>query len=195
MFEKFWNGKILGMPHAAILIIKSALSRLSDKVTTFFVKYNLSECGKNVLIGSGFQYRYPKRISVGNDVILGKNLFLFNEFKDEGKFVLENGVSIGNDCKIDFTGSVRICKDAHLAHFISISTHDHGYDYRNIPVGKPLIIEKNAFIGSNVHILHNVNKIGEKAVVGTGAVVTKDVPDGAVVAGNPAKIIGYVSSK
>jgi len=121
MLDKFWNGKILGLPHAAILITKSALSRLSDKITTFFVKRNLAECGKNVSIESGFQYRYPKRIKIGNNVVLGKNLFLFNELENEGELVVEDGVSVGNNCRIDFTGDVKICKDVHLAHFISIS--------------------------------------------------------------------------
>ncbi len=192
MLDKFWNGKFLGLPHAMILVTKSALSRLSDKITTFFVKHNLAECGKSVSIGSGFQYRYPKRISIGNNVILGKNLFLFNELEDEGILVIEDGVSIGNNCRIDFTGSVKVCKDVHLAHFISISTHDHGYDYRSVPVGKSLTIEENVFMGSGVEILHNVNFIGKNAVIGTGSIVTKDVPDYAVVAGNPAKAIGNV---
>nr|WP_297646051.1 DapH/DapD/GlmU-related protein [uncultured Treponema sp.] len=46
-----------------------------------------------------------------------------------------------------------------------------------------------AFIGVNVTVLHSV-KIGKGAVVCAGAVVTKDVPDFAVVAGIPAKVIG-----
>ena len=52
----------------------------------------------------------------------------------------------------------------------------------------PTLVKKQASIGSNATILCNIT-IGENAVVGAGSVVTKDVPDGAVVAGNPAKII------
>jgi acetyltransferase-like isoleucine patch superfamily enzyme len=52
-------------------------------------------------------------------------------------------------------------------------------------------VKKGASIGANATILPGVI-IGEKAVVGAGAVVTKDVPPGKIVVGNPAKIIGDV---
>ena len=54
-----------------------------------------------------------------------------------------------------------------------------------------MIIGNDVFIGHNVTILRGVNKIGDGAVIGVGAVVTKDVPDFAIVAGNPAKILRY----
>ena len=49
-----------------------------------------------------------------------------------------------------------------------------------------------SFIGSRCIILHNCNYIGKNAVIGTGSVVTKDVPDNTIVVGNPAKIIKYI---
>jgi acetyltransferase-like isoleucine patch superfamily enzyme len=50
------------------------------------------------------------------------------------------------------------------------------------------LVEENAIIGANATILPGV-RIGKNAIVGAGSVVTRDVPDNAVVAGNPAKII------
>ncbi len=47
----------------------------------------------------------------------------------------------------------------------------------------------NVMIGANTTILYNV-KIGPNAIIGAGSIVTKDVPEGAIVAGNPAKVIG-----
>ncbi|MEZ3485540.1 MAG: hypothetical protein K1W22_02795 [Lachnospiraceae bacterium] len=57
---------------------------------------------------------------------------------------------------------------------------------------KPIHIGKNVWIGANATILAGVS-IGENAVVAAGAVVTKDVPDGVVVGGIPAKIIKKIS--
>jgi acetyltransferase-like isoleucine patch superfamily enzyme len=54
------------------------------------------------------------------------------------------------------------------------------------------IVEERASIGTGATILGGV-RIGKNAIVGAGAVVTKDVPDSAVVVGNPAKIIRYLS--
>lgn len=57
-------------------------------------------------------------------------------------------------------------------------------------INKPVIIEDNVWIGSDVIIIPGVT-IHEGAIIGIGSVVTKDVPSCAVVGGNPAKIIKY----
>lgn len=55
----------------------------------------------------------------------------------------------------------------------------------------PTLVKQGASIGSNATILCGVT-IGENAIVGAGSVVTRDVPAGAIVAGNPAKVLRYV---
>ena len=55
----------------------------------------------------------------------------------------------------------------------------------------PTLVKQGASIGSNATILCGVT-IGEDAIVGAGSVVTRDVPAGAIVAGNPAKVLRYV---
>jgi acetyltransferase-like isoleucine patch superfamily enzyme len=57
---------------------------------------------------------------------------------------------------------------------------------------EPTVVKKRASIGSGSTILSKVT-IGENALVGAGSVVTKDVPANAVVAGNPAKILRYLT--
>lgn len=64
-----------------------------------------------------------------------------------------------------------------------------GVKSKERPNEKPTI-GNNVDFGANVCCLGNIT-IGDNAVIGAGAVVTKDVPDNAIVAGNPAKIIGY----
>jgi acetyltransferase-like isoleucine patch superfamily enzyme len=56
---------------------------------------------------------------------------------------------------------------------------------------RPTLVKRNASIGSNATILPGIT-IGENALVGAGAVVTRNVPDGAVVAGVPAVVIDWV---
>jgi acetyltransferase-like isoleucine patch superfamily enzyme len=58
-------------------------------------------------------------------------------------------------------------------------------------VCEPTLVKRRAAIGSNATILCGVT-IGEEAVIGAGSVVTKDVPDRGVVAGNPARLLRYL---
>lgn len=62
------------------------------------------------------------------------------------------------------------------------------------PSATPVIIEDNVVIGANAVVLEGV-RVGEGSVVAAGAVVTKDVPSGVVVAGTPARIIKYKDEK
>lgn len=67
------------------------------------------------------------------------------------------------------------------------------YD-RYVITCKPVHIKKNVWIGVNVTILPGVT-VGENTVIGAGAVVTHDVPDNAVVVGNPARVIKYLDAE
>ena len=75
-----------------------------------------------------------------------------------------------------------------LAANCSIATNNHDFYDRAVLTCKPVHIKRNAWIGIGSTILPGVT-IGENAIVAAGAVVTKDVPDNAMVGGVPAKII------
>jgi virginiamycin A acetyltransferase len=66
-----------------------------------------------------------------------------------------------------------------------------GYVQKEVVPFRELIIGNDVWIGRNALILPSVKKIGNGAVIGAGAVVSKDVPSYAIVAGNPAKLIRY----
>jgi acetyltransferase-like isoleucine patch superfamily enzyme len=110
-----------------------------------------------------------------------------------GPFVeIQKGVAIGNNVRVQshafICEGVTIEDEVFVGHhvvFINDKYPKVGSDWKLLPV----LVKKGASIGSNATILGGVI-IGAKSLVGAGSVVTKDVPDGAIVAGNPARVIG-----
>ena len=88
-------------------------------------------------------------------------------------------------------------KNVHIASGVSFVSHDitammfrymDGNDDIKIRRG-PITIGDNVFVGANVTLLYDV-KIGNNVIIGAGSIVNKDIPDGAVAAGVPCKVIG-----
>lgn len=126
---------------------------------------------KNVRLYQGFHIRAPKNISI------------------------ENGVSVGPGVLLDGRKGLTIGKNVTIAYEAIIWTLNHDYnDIHFCGKGAPVVIKDNAWICSRSIILPGIT-IGEGAVVASGAVVTKDVPDYTIVGGIPAKIIGQREKK
>ena len=148
---------------------------------------------------------------IAPDVKLGQRVRIFAftnlygcEIGDDvkiGAFVeIQKGVRVGNRCKI--SSHSFLCEGVTLEDEVFIG---HGVTFINDRFPRatnadgttkseadwtctPTVVKRAAAIGSNATILCGV-VIGERATVGAGSVVTKDVPEGAVVAGNPARIL------
>lgn len=102
-----------------------------------------------------------------------------------------SGVKISLNSKLDFTNpkGIHIGDDTYVAFDAVLLAHDMS---RNI--NKDVVIGERCFIGARSIIMPGVT-IGDEVVVAAGAVVTKDVPDNVIVAGNPSKIIRPVKTR
>jgi maltose O-acetyltransferase len=137
--------------------------------------------GKNVQIGvvsaPNFysHYTYLEAREECSEIIFGDNVAVNNAFSVEcsSKVIIENDVLIGVNCSI-----------------IDNDGHDLSIDKRNIesPKTAPVHIHQNVFLGSNVSILKGVT-IGKNSIIGNGSIVTKNIPENVMAAGNPAKVI------
>ena len=114
---------------------------------------------------------------------------------------INNGVGsviIGDQTKIGLSntiiGPVTIGNNIRLAQNITLSGLNHNYQDVSIPIHvqgvstSPILIEDDTWIGANVVVLAGV-KVGKHSIVAAGSVVTKNIPEYSVAAGNPARII------
>jgi acetyltransferase-like isoleucine patch superfamily enzyme len=156
-------------------------------------------------------------VCIAPDVKLGKNVKLSKfinlygcEIGDEtkiGAFVeIQKNARVGKNCKISshtfICEGVTIEDGVFLGH--SVTFINDSYPRATAEGGQlqtekdwkveRTLIKKGASIGSGTTILANVT-IGENAIVGAGSVVTKDVPANAIVAGNPAKVLRYITKE
>ena len=149
-----------------------------------------------------------KDVSVGRDVKIFNFVNAYGCTIDDntkvGSFVeIQKGVTIGKNCKI--SSHSFICEGVHIADNVFIghnvtfindkfpraSNEDGSMQTEADWVCIETNVEEGASIGSGSTILCGIT-IGKKSIVGAGSVVTKNVPDKAVVAGNPAMIIKYI---
>lgn len=113
-----------------------------------------------------------------------------------GKFIsIGSNVFINHACSFLDMGGITIEDDVLIGPKVNLITENHPIspESRKALETKPIHIKKNAWIGANATILPGVT-IGSNAIVAAGAVVSKDVPDNAIVAGVPAKIIKTITA-
>ena len=188
VLNHIWNKRFGGVLGAVILALSSLGRKILNSLTTFIVVRNLGHVGKNVKIYRGIYYQNPSQIFLGNNVHISQNAFFSCE-TDAGKLEICDDVTLAENCRIDFSGGVKIGKNSLISKNVIIETHDHEFDPKSAPMYRSLVIGENVWIGMNSTILSHVEKIGDNAIISAGAVVTKDVPDNCIVAGVPAKII------
>jgi len=140
------------------------------KARILFYQKSFVRCGVNLFLYHDLCAFYPRNIEIGDNVKINKGVF------------------------ITATDKVKIGDDVLIGPYTVINSGNHNYSNPLIPIRlqghttEPIIIENDVWIGANSTILAGV-KIGKGAVVGAGAVVTKDVAPYTVVGGVPAIFI------
>ena len=136
------------------------------------LKELLGKTGASLWVEPPFHCDYGWNIEVGENFFANYNLTIL----DVGKVTIGKNVMIAPNVSIYTAG-----------HPVHPDSRNSGYEY-----GIPITIGDNVWIGGSVVILPGVT-IGNNAVIGAGSVVTKDIPDNAIAAGNPCKVIRTVT--
>lgn len=157
-----YNGIAVHLPKT-----NARISLGSKKIRAALARGFVRSAGKNIDIQKGA--RFSKSMKIGDNSGIGINC------------VLQGDVSIGNNVMMG--PEVWIYTRNHEHARTDIPMRDQGFEAE-----KPVVIMNDVWIGSRVTILPGV-KIGNGVIIGTGAVVTKDIPDYTIAAGNPAKVV------
>ena len=164
--------------------------------------YYKADCGKNFRCKGRLMIQGHGAYKIGNDVTInskatanpiGGDRTVFQAFPG-GSIIIGNHVGLSHAILSSRVG-VTIEDDVLIGAGVKIYDNDfHSLDYEDRMNGdsrvaaSPILIRKGAFIGAHAMILKGVT-IGKHSVIGAGSVVTKDVPDGEIWAGNPARFV------
>ena len=184
--------------------LNKALFTLRWRLFNARIRHRFAAFGKNSRV-------YPKPallkgeqyIRIGENVTIGQftQLTAWDLFQDrhfEPEIVIGDGCSIGDGAHITAVNRIELGKIVLTGKYVLITDNSHGEadasqldtapNKRPLVSKGPVIIEDNVWIGEKASILPGVH-IGRGAIIGAGAVVTKDVPVGHMALGVPARVV------
>ena len=161
-----------------------------------------------IKLGFSSVVKYPFVIWNKECLEISKNVFIsegsffaISPQGNEAKVKIGDNTTIGKNFFVAAVKKVEIGKDVLISNNVFITDHNHSFNQFDKPIIQQgleykgsVIIGDGSFIGINSVILPGV-KIGKNACIGASSVVTKDVPDYAVLVGNPGKIIKHYDKK
>lgn len=150
------------------------LSPDEEKEQDRLIREIVGKCGETIWVEQPFHCDYGYNIEVGNNFYSNYNLTIL----DVGKVIIGENVMIAPNVSLYTAG-----------HPLHPDARNSGYEY-----GIGITIGDNVWIGGNTVVNPGVH-IGNNVVIGSGSVVTKDIPDNALAAGNPCKVIRFLTEE
>ncbi len=175
----------------------------------------LKKCGRNVVFGANLVLRHPKKIVIGDNVVIDDNCLLDAKGESNEGIVIGSGVFIGRNtilhCK---NGDILVGDDVNIGFNCDIASSDRveigrkvliaaysyivggGHDFSKSDtsvmdqkrIAKGIVIGAETWIGAGVIVQDGCN-IGAGTIVGAGAVVAASLPDKVVAVGLPARVL------
>lgn len=171
---------------------KNQSANIRENPRQYFV-HESSYIDDNVTIGEGTKVWHFSHIQtgsvIGKNCSIGQNVNIAHNVKIGNNVKIQNNVSVYEGVELEdyvFCGPSMV--------FTNIKLPRSEFPQKGSEYYLKTLVKKSASIGANATIVCGVT-IGEYAVIGAGAVVTKDVPPYALVVGNPARIVGKVEKK
>jgi len=160
--------------------------------TGTFSTEDFARCGDNCVFETGVLVFHPEKIDLGHNVYVGHQAILKGYYKAD--MTIDDETWIGQQCFLHSAGGLTIGARVGIGPGVRIITSRHSEAGRDVAILDspieflPVTIEDEADIGTGATILPGV-RIGRGAQIGAGAVVSEDVPDYAVAAGVPARVL------
>jgi acetyltransferase-like isoleucine patch superfamily enzyme len=175
----------------------------------------LGSVGRNVVFGVNVTLRHPHKIVIGDNVVIDDGCCLDAKGTDNqgisiaggvfvgrntilscknGDIVIEENANLGFNCEVFSASRVRIGKRILMAAYTYLVGGDHLYDRIDIPVleqgrtARGIDVGDGVWLGTHV-VVTDGSTIGRDAIIGAGAVVVGEIPEFAVAAGVPAKVM------
>jgi acetyltransferase-like isoleucine patch superfamily enzyme len=169
-----------------------AVRRFNSHGDGRFTRDQFAAIGEHVVFEDGVRVWHPENILIGENVYVGHDAMLKGYYKN--RMVIGDDTWIGQGVFFHSAGGITIGDRVGVGPHVKILTSFHDEAGRDVPIlASPLtfeavVVEDDCDLGVGAILLPGV-RVGRGAQVGAGAVVTRDVPPYAVVAGNPARVL------
>jgi acetyltransferase-like isoleucine patch superfamily enzyme len=174
----------------------------------------LGRVGRNVTFGTNVVLRHPKKIRIGDNVVIDDNVVLDAKGQDNtgiaigncvfvgrntilscknGDIILDDNANIGFNCEIFSASRVKVGKNILMAAYVYLVGGTHHFNRTDIPIlyqtrsSQGIEVGDNTWLGAHAVVFDGV-RIGKECIIGAGAVVNKDIPDWKIAMGTPAKV-------